>query len=105
MENFWLHNSIIILIGLTLFPRITLLFCNVSGSILFWIGWISFPRITVAIFATLYYLSTNPILVILSWLFALGGESAEKTYGYKKTKINIFTNTRNIDYEIINNEK
>jgi len=105
MENFWLHNSILILIGLTLFPRITLLFCNVPGSILFWIGWISFPRITVAIFATLYYSSTNPILVILSWLFALGGESAEKTYGYKKSKNNSFKNTRKIDYEIINNGK
>jgi len=105
MENFWLNNSLFFLIGLALFPRLSLLFCNVPGSILFWIGWFIFPRITIAIFATIFYSGTNPILVILSWIIALGGESAEKSYGYKaKKKINK-KKIQEIEYEIIDDEK
>ena len=85
MENFWLNNSIFYAIALALFPRFSLLFCNVTGSIIFWIGWFFLPRITVAVLATIFYASTNPFLVILSWIFALGGESAEKKYGYNMT--------------------
>jgi len=105
MEDFWSNNSIFLLIGLSLFPRISLLFCNIPGSILFWIGWLIFPRITIAIFATIFYISTNPILVIFSWIIALGGESAEKSYGYKVKKRRRFKKTHEVEYEIVNENK
>ena len=105
MENYWTYNSLILLIGLTIFPRFSLLFCIVPGTILFWIGWIVLPRLTIAILATFYYASTNPILVILSWIIAMGGESLEKSYGYKVRKNKSFTKTRNVEYEIIDDDK
>ena len=101
MDNFWTNHTFIFLIGLTLFPRFTLLFSNVSASILFWIGWLFLPRITVAILATIFYSSTNPMLVFLSWLFAFGGESAEKKYGYKATKNRNKNKKENAEYEVI----
>ena len=101
MENFWSHHTILILIGFTLFPRIALLFCNIQSSFLFWIGWFFLPRIVIAIYATIFYLETNPILVILSWIIALSGESAEKSYSYK-IKNKKFNQTRTVDYEVIN---
>ena len=102
MDNFWSNHTYIFLLGLSLFPRFTLLFSNIiSGSLLFWIGWLFLPRITIAILATIFYSSTNPILVILSWLFALGGESAEKKYGYKATKNRNKNKLENAEYEVI----
>ena len=100
MENFWAYHSIFLLIGLTLFPRISLFFCNIPTSLLFWLGWFLLPRIVIAINATIYYLDTNPILVIISWIIALSGESAEKKYTYK-FKQNTFNKKRDIDYQII----
>ena len=101
MENFWLNNSIFYAIGLALFPRLSLLFCSINGGIIFWLGWLFLPRITIAILATLFYSSTNPILVIISWIFALGGESAEKKYGYKATKKKVNQKIDEAEYEII----
>lgn len=61
------------------FPRLTLIFSSVPfGGLLWWLGWIFAPRLLVAIFATTYYWHTNTILVILSWIWALGLESGEK---------------------------
>ena len=104
MDNFWTYHTAIILIGFTFFPRLSLLFCNIPYGLFFWIGWFFLPRITIAILATIYYLNTNPILVIFAWLFALGGESAEKKYGYKMTKSKINNKIVNPEYEVINNE-
>ena len=102
MDNYWTYNTLFYLIILATFPRIALLFANVTGNIFFWIGWLFLPRITISIFATLFYSSTNPILVILSWLIAFSGETAEKKYGYKiKNKV-VKKETRNTEYEIIN---
>ena len=101
MDNFWSYHTIFLLVGLTFFPRISLFFCNIPGSLLFWIGWLTLPRIVISINATIYYIESNPLLVILSWIIALGGESAEKKYSYKIKKNN-FNSSRNIDYEIIN---
>ena len=54
-----------------------------------------------AVLATYFYSSTDPLLVILSWLFAIGGETAEKSYGYKiKNKGN--KKIIDAEYEIIN---
>ena len=100
MDGYWTNNSLIYLIGLVLFPRFSLLFCNVSGNIIFWLGWLFLPRITVAFLATIYYWNSNPFLVILSWLFAMGGESAEKSYGYK-LRNKSFRHTKETEYEII----
>ena len=102
MDGFWEYHGLLYLFGLAIFPRFFLLFCNIPGSIIFWLGWFFLPRITVAVLATIFYYSTNPLLVILSWFFALGGESAEKKYGYKFTsrKINK-KKIETIDYEII----
>ena len=86
MDGYWTYHGIITLIGFVIFPRFTLLFCNIPGTLAFWIGWLFLPRLSIAIIATLFYYSTNPVLVILSWIFALGGESAEKKYGYKAAK-------------------
>lgn len=56
-----------------------MLFATSFGSgFLYWIGWLFAPRLTVAIIATMLYSDTNIILVVLSWFWALGGESAEK---------------------------
>ena len=39
--------------------------------------------------------------MILSWIIALSGESAEKSYSYK-IKNKKFNQTRTVDYEVIN---
>jgi len=108
MDGYWSTNApigvaldILFLISLALFPRFSLLFCNVTGGLLFWIGWLFLPRITIAIFATIFYLSTDTTLVLLSWIFALSGESAEKRYGYKKFTKKKQPKFKEAEYEII----
>ena len=100
MDNFCTYHTVVILIGFTFFPRLSLLFCNIPYGLFFWIGWFFLPRIVIAVNATIFYLDTNPILVILSWIIALSGESAEKSYTYK-IKNEKFSKSRNVKYEII----
>ena len=100
MDNFWSNHTYIFLLGLSLFPRFTLLFSNISGSLLFWIGWLFLPRVMIAILATLFYSTTNPILVILSWISAFSGESAEKKFSYKYSK-KMKNKIKQTDYEVI----
>jgi len=82
MHNFWEFHGVAFLVFLFVFPRLTMLFgtavASVFGGPLFWIGWIFAPRITVAVIACVLYWKMNPILCILAWIWALGGESAEK---------------------------
>lgn len=71
------------LICLAFFPRLSLfvagVFNNIAfGGIFWWLGFFFAPRFLVATLATVSYWNTNKILVILSWLVALGGESSEK---------------------------
>ncbi len=62
---------------------------------MWWLAWIITPRFLVAYLATVAYWQTNPILVAIAWLVALGGESSEKTvvinrgapFRFKKTVI------------------
>jgi hypothetical protein len=74
----------IFLFSIALFPRLTLLVSGLLvgsvelGGLLWWLGFFFAPRILVASLATLAYWHTNPVLVIISWLIALGGESSEK---------------------------
>ena len=48
------------------------------GGFIWWAGFFIAPRILVACLATVSYWHNNPILVVISWLIALGGESSEK---------------------------
>lgn len=77
--DFFQKHGIFFLIFITLFPRLTLLFSSVAtGGFLWWLGFIFCPRILVASLATVSYFHTNPILVVISWIVALGGETMEK---------------------------
>lgn len=69
------------LIGLALFPRITLMVSSVlSGGLLWWLGWIFAPHLLVAILAIPFWHS-NPVLVIIAWFMAFSGTSAESRTG------------------------
>ena len=96
VENYWNNHGFLFLFFVTLFPRLTLLFSSVtSGGVLWWLAWAFSPRLLVAVLATIAYWQTNPILVVISWLVALGGETSEKTvvfnrktpFRFKKTVI------------------
>lgn len=77
--NFWDKHGVFFLIFIAIFPRLTLLFSSVvTGGFLWWLGLVFCPRILVASLATMAYFHTNPVLVSLSWLIALGGEVFEK---------------------------
>ena len=77
--DFFQRHGIMFLFFITLFPRLTLLFSSVaSGGFIWWLGFIFCPRILVASLATVAYFHTNPILVVISWIVALGGETLEK---------------------------
>jgi hypothetical protein len=77
--NFWQKRGVFFLFFIAIFPRLTLLFSSVAtGGFLWWLGFIFCPRILVAALATVAYFHTNPILVVISWLMALGGEVFEK---------------------------
>lgn len=77
--NFWEVHGPIFLICMFFFPRLTLLFSSVaSGGALWWLGWLFAPRLLVAILATTAYWETNPVLVTLTWFWALSGETVEK---------------------------
>lgn len=86
--NFWDVHSILFVVCLFFFPRLTMLFATVWGGILWWIGWIFAPRLLVAILATTFYWETNTVLVVLTWFWAIGGEGAEKKFSHRSvTKV------------------
>lgn len=77
--DFFQKHGIFFLIFITIFPRLTLLFSSVAtGGVIWWLGFVFCPRILVASLATVSYFHTNPVLVVISWIVALGGETAEK---------------------------
>ena len=77
--NFWHVHGVFFILFMFFFPRLTLLFSSVPfGGFFWWLGWIFAPRLLVAVLATINYWQTNPILVVLSWCWALSGETAEK---------------------------
>ncbi len=79
MVDFWDVHGIIFLVFMFFFPRFTLFFSSVPfGGIFWWLGFFFAPRLLVAILATTVYWASNPILVIISWFWALSGESFEK---------------------------
>ena len=82
--DYWDKHGWIFLFSIALFPRLTLLVSGLLvgsiefGGFLWWLGFFFAPRILVALLATVAYWNQNPVLVIVSWLIALGGESSEK---------------------------
>jgi hypothetical protein len=88
-RDYWLIHGPIggLVLGLMLaiFPRIALAFIalvtgGIGISVLGFLLWILTPHLLVAIIATTLYWHTNPILVIISWFIAFGGETTEKVY-------------------------
>lgn len=78
-QDFWQVHGVGFVLAMCFFPRLTLLFSSVvSGGIFWWLGWLIAPRILVAILASSAYWQTNPILVVITWLWALAGEGTEK---------------------------
>ena len=85
--DFFATHSWIFLIGITFFPRITLLFSSVvSGGFMWWLGWFFTPHILVAILAMPYW-DTNPFMVAIAWVIAMGGTRSEVSIVGRKKKI------------------
>jgi hypothetical protein len=85
--DFWQVHGFLFLLGITFFPRITVFFfSNVVGGPLFWVFFLIFPRIVIPILAAYHYWDTNPVLVILSFIICLSGETGEKAV-VKKTVV------------------
>lgn len=90
--DFFSKHGWIFLISISLFPRLTLLVSSLlvgsveTGGLIWWLGFFFAPRILVATLATIAYWQTNPILVVLAWLIAFGGESSEKFVITRKMK-------------------
>lgn len=75
--DFFDNYGVLTLICLALFPRLTLLFASfATGGLLWWLGWIFTPHLLVAILAIPYW-DTNPVLVVIAWIFAFNGTLVE----------------------------
>jgi len=75
--DFFTDHGWLFLLGLTFFPRLTLLFSSVvSGGLFWWLGWLLTPHLLVAVLAIPYW-DTNPFLVSISWVIALDGTITE----------------------------
>jgi len=100
--NFWQKHGVFFLFFITFFPRLTLLFSSVAfGGFFWWLGFFFVPRILIAALATVAYFHTNPVLVTISWLIALGGEVFEKwgITGRKKFVFRTFHHQREDNYQ------
>ncbi len=77
--SFWdtHHHPWLILIGLAVFPRITMLFIGGPFGWLKWLGWLVAPHLLVAILATGLYWNTDPVLCVIAWFFAFAGTGGE----------------------------
>jgi hypothetical protein len=70
-------HGIWFLIGLAIFPRITLLlFATTPFGWLAWLGWIFAPHLLVAILSLPYW-NSHPVLVVIAWIMALVGTGGE----------------------------
>ena len=77
--SFWQAHGILFLAFMFFFPRLTLLLSSVPfGGLLWWLGWFIAPRLLVAVLATTAYWTTDTLLVIITWIWALSLESGEK---------------------------
>jgi hypothetical protein len=87
--NYWREHGVLLLIFLTFFPRLALIFSSIPfGGIFWWLAFFICPRYLVAFLATINYWHQNPFLVSISWFVALGGESSEKYYIQRRMRRN-----------------
>lgn len=94
--NYWNHHGVLLLVFLSFFPRLALLFSSIPfGGLFWWLGFIFAPHYLVAVLATLNYWHQNPILVSISWLVALGGESTEKYFIKRRVHVRKYKYTGN----------
>lgn len=77
-DFFHAHSfPILLLLGLAIFPRITLLFVGGPFAVLHWLGWVFAPHLLVAILATTRYWDTDPFLCVVAWFIAFAGTGGE----------------------------
>jgi hypothetical protein len=79
--DFWEVHGWVFVLCMFFFPRLTMLLgtaVTAGFGVLGWLGWVFMPRLTVAILATGKYWDTNEVLVVFTWIWALGGEGTEK---------------------------
>jgi hypothetical protein len=79
MVDFFLSHSApwLLLVGLAVFPRLTLLFVGGPFAVVHWLGWVFAPHLLVAILATSRYWDSNPVLCVVAWFIALAGTGGE----------------------------
>ena len=87
-EFFAAHGQLgwLMLVGLALFPRITLLVVGGPFGILGWIGWAICPHLVVAVVATSLYWDTNPVLCVVAWFFAFAGTGGEGRFAHRRIR-------------------
>lgn len=76
----------LVLFGLAVFPRITLLFVGGPFALLHWLGWLFAPHLLVAILATTRYWETNPLLCVIAWFIAFAGTGGEGKLAHWRTR-------------------
>ena len=77
--SYWDFHGIWFLVGLAIFPRLTMLLAVATPfGWLAWLGWVFTPHLLVAILATTKYWDSNPVLCVLAWMVAFGGAAAKK---------------------------
>ncbi len=88
--DFWLTHAhpLLLLFGLAVFPRITLLFVAGPFGALHWLGWLFAPHLLVAIIATTRYWATDPFLCVVAWFIALAGTGGEGSFVRRGTRWN-----------------
>ena len=85
--DFWQNHGWLFLLGITIFPRLTMLFAvTMPFGFLAWAGWLFVPHLTVAVLATTFYWKTNPVLCVIAWLGAFGGTAGEGRVAAKRIK-------------------
>lgn len=75
--NFWDVHSILFIIAMLFFPRLTIFFGSNYAAFagpLFWCGFVLFPRITTAIIACNVYGDSNPVLCVIACFWAISGD-------------------------------
>lgn len=74
--DFFEKYSLLTLLGLAFFPRITMFILLPWSGVFYVLGWIFAPHVVVAVLA-LNYWETNPLLVVGAWCFAVIGTAFE----------------------------
>lgn len=76
--NFWEAHSLLFLLSMLLFPRLTMLFATSAPfGLLHWLGWAFMPRLTAAILATTFYWQTNTLLCVAAWITAFWAQQIQ----------------------------